>query len=125
MSEQDLKTAVNETEGKKPLLYEMDQVKRVNLASLVLQPGWQVLIEMMEFACKEATGRVIKLDVEVDGYSKKLAALQQMAQCTNRFCARVLSSVDYHVNLAVYQQSQEDEAAEKAALLAEITESHQ
>ena len=124
MSEQDLKLASNETEGKKPLLYDMEHTKRINLANLVLQPGWQVLIEMFESACKEATGRVIKLDVEADGYSKKLAALQQMAQCTNRFCARVLSSVDYHVNVATYQQTQEDEAAEKAALLAEISESH-
>jgi len=92
------------------------------LANLVLQPGWQVVVDMFESACKEATSRVIKLDVEADNYSKKLAALQQMAQCTNRFSARVLSSIDFHVRHAQFEVAEQEEAAEKAAILAELSE---
>jgi hypothetical protein len=123
MSEKDLKTASNETEGKKPILYdELDLTKRTMLANLILQPGWPVVIEIAEAVCKEATNKVIKLDVESLDYSKKLAALQQMAQSTNRFCARLFSSIDFHATRAKYDHDQQNDAAEKAALLAEISE---
>jgi hypothetical protein len=126
MPEKDLKTASNETEGKKPILHdELDLTKRTMLANLILQPGWQVVIELAEAVCKEATNKVIKLDVEAPDYSKKLAALQQMAQSTNRFCARLFSSIDFHANLAKFEHEQQDDAAQKAALLAEISEQRQ
>lgn len=118
MSVSDIKSGINTTEGQKPLLYdELTTPDRVSLANLVLQPGWSILIRMMESACTVSTQKVIKLDPEIADYDRKLAALQQMARSTNAFSARLLSSVDFHTQRGIAEQQEADAKSELDVLL--------
>lgn len=81
-----------------PLLCDdLQLVEKVTLASLVSQPGYAVLVKIMDAACTRATEDVIKLDPTEKGYTQKLIALQSRARHMNEFSSLVLKSIKWQV----------------------------
>ena len=81
-----------------PLLCDdLQLVEKVTLGSLVSQPGYAVLVKMLDAACSQATKDVIKLDPTEKGYTQKLIALQGRARHMNEFSSLVLKSITWHV----------------------------
>lgn len=78
-------------------LTTMDQV---NLAQLTHHPGWLVLVNMMDSACKTATRDVIGIDPEEKGYQQTLMARQTRARNIKEFSDLLLLSVRWHIQQA-------------------------
>lgn len=90
----------------------MDQV---NLAQLTQHPGWLVLVNMMDSACKTATRDVIGIDPEEKGYQQTLMARQTRARNIKEFNDLVLLSVRWHMQASGTQaKSQTQEPKEES-----------
>lgn len=122
----EMTTTVNETEGKRPLLYdELTMQEKVMLASIVAHPGWVVVVKLMDAACTDATKQVIKLNPTTPGYDKSLKTLHQMAQAINRFSAQLLTSIDFHTQRGEAQLREDEDYAELAATIANLDQMQQ
>lgn len=94
-----------------PLLFDLNLIDRMYLAHLTNQPGYKVLVDIMEAACKRANDAVVKLDpedVNIKDYDKSLAYRQQVARATNKFCADVLKSVEFHKQMGVAEEQRKE-----------------
>jgi hypothetical protein len=81
-----------------PLLSaELHPTKQVMLANLVQQPGWRVVEEIFEAACRRAVENVISVNELSEDYERTLAVLHSKARERNEFSALVLKSIDWHV----------------------------
>ena len=85
---------------------QMTPAKRASLAILVQQPGFAVIQEMLEDACKRSVENVIKLDPTSEDHERKLKVLQGLAYERNQFSALLLKSIDWHIQ-AERQQVQD------------------
>jgi len=83
-----------------PLLMESLTVpERVMLGQMTSVGGYKVLVKLFDAACSRATADVVKLDPESADFERVLAERQRRARAINEFCASVLKSIDYHVDL--------------------------
>jgi hypothetical protein len=81
-----------------PLLCDdLQLVEKLTLSSLSAQPGFNVLVKIMNAACDRATKDVIKLNPAEKGYQQQLVTLQSRARFMNEFCQQVLDSIDWQV----------------------------
>jgi hypothetical protein len=84
-----------------PLLMEdLQPGERISLQALTTHPGYLVLEKIFMAACKKATAAAIAVDPTLEGYEKKLIALQWKARERNEFCLEVLQSITYHADYA-------------------------
>jgi hypothetical protein len=100
--------------GRVPLLSENWELKvdeRVILKTLMMHPGYAVLIKIANAACREATEAVIKLDPGDPHYNQKLVALQTTARAKSDFCERLFSSAEWNAQQGVVQEAAEQSTA--------------
>lgn len=96
-------------EQPKPLLMDkLTIVQEVMLGQTSLSPGYQILIMIMEEACRLATESTIKTDPEDPNYKQILESRQQYARAVNKFSSLVLNSVEWHINRAAAEQAEEE-----------------
>ena len=70
--------------------------KRTQLATLTVQPGWIVLVELMEEACESSTRKVIAVNPANPLRRQLMDSLQAIAYAQNAFCRQVLDSCAWH-----------------------------
>jgi hypothetical protein len=100
---------------RKPLLQDsLTQVKRVMLGQTYHSPGFHVVIELIEAMCADALAFTTKLNPEDDGYERKLAVRTQRARNINEAAAILRDSIQYHLDMIVKQDAEENQAAEEA-----------
>ena len=93
----------------KPILRdELSITKRIQLASLMLHPGWEVVLELARAGCNDETAKVIQLPVETPNYRDVLTAYQQLAQAAWRFSNRLFDSIEWHARQADAEQAAEN-----------------
>lgn len=97
--------------AQQPLLIDgLTLAERITLGSLAQQPGFMVLVKIMNAACERATADVIKLEPSEEGYQRKLMAFQTRARNINEFSSSVLKSIDWQVQFGVVEQANQKEA---------------
>jgi hypothetical protein len=82
--------------------------QQLNLWGLSQHPGFEVLVMLMDEACRESAADPIRLDLMADKYDEKLVKLTLIARATNDFCASVRSTVLTHINAAAEQKKQDE-----------------
>lgn len=93
----------------KPILRDdLSITKRIQLSSLMMHPGWEVLMELARAGCSDETAKVIQLPVETPNYPQVLVAYQQLAQAAWRFSNRLFDSVSWHASQADAEQAAEN-----------------
>ena len=93
-----------------PLLMEsLTTPERVMLGQMTSVGGYKVLVKLFDAACSRATADVVKLDPESSDFERVLAERQRRARAINEFCASVLKSIDYHVDLIRQEAVAEEE----------------
>lgn len=96
----------------KMLLRDLNDQDRSALSNLTLQPGWPIVVKMMQEMCEIATSAVIQCDPGDANYVGKLRSLQGIARATNDFCSSLLKSIDAHSTLHLRElQNEEDVTA--------------
>jgi hypothetical protein len=81
-----------------PLLCdELQPIEKISLASLASQPGYAVLMEIMEAACKRATADAINLNPSDEGYDRKIKFLHARARDFNEFRTLVRDSINWQI----------------------------
>jgi hypothetical protein len=89
-----------------PLLCDdLQLVEKITLSSLSAQPGFNILVKIMNAACDKATKDVIKLNPATEGYMRELATLQSRARFMNEFCQQVLDSINWQVEDGANKQA--------------------
>lgn len=91
------------------LMHELTDIERVALQSLIQQPGWKVIEKLHETACRRATEAVIKVNPEEEGYERLLTALQSKARERNEFSGLILRSVQYHIDVMVEKDKEDNQ----------------
>src|ERR1035437_3899477 len=85
--------------------------EQVMLAQLTHQPGFKVLVKMLESASEDATQDVLRVDPEQENYERLLLARQQRSRATIEFSRRVLDSIQYHIDAARNLNANVDDVA--------------
>jgi hypothetical protein len=73
--------------------FALSQADRVALVGLTTHPGFRVLTQMMESACKAAYTKVIQCDPTEEA---KVLALQKEARATSAFSSLLLKAINWH-----------------------------
>jgi hypothetical protein len=90
-----------------PLLSdELQQIEKISLAALASQPGYAVLVEIMEAACKRATAEAINLNPGDEGYDRKIKFLHTRARDFNEFRTLILNSITWQIETGKQEQVQ-------------------
>ena len=98
-----------------PLLMESLTIpERVMLGQMTSVGGFKVLVKLFDAACSRATADVVKLDPESSDFERVLAERQRRARAINEFCASVMKSIDYHVDLIRREAAAEEVQVEDA-----------
>jgi hypothetical protein len=73
--------------------FSLSQADRVALVGLTTHPGFRVLIQMMESACKDAYTKVIQCDPTKEA---DVLALQKEARAASAFSNLLLRAINWH-----------------------------
>jgi len=95
-----------------PLGEELTQEEKLYLNSLTMHDGWPILVRILNEACKKATEDVIKIDPQIEGYERKLAAAQNTARAKNQFCTDVLKTISWRITEGINELEAEAEKEE-------------
>lgn len=81
--------------------------EKTYLARFAMDPGYRVLIKLMNDACSQATAEVMKLDpvVEKESYVESLKAQQQIARAMSQFSATLCKSIDVYAKSIIDAES--------------------
>jgi hypothetical protein len=81
--------------------------EKTYLARFAMDPGYKVLIRLMEDACHQAVSEVIKLDpiIEKESYVESLKAQQQIARAMNQFSATLRKSIEIYAKSIIDAES--------------------
>lgn len=94
-----------------PLLCdELKLIEKISLAALANQPGYPVLVEMLEAACKRATAEAINLNPGDEGYERKLKFLHTRARDFNEFRTLILNSITWQIETGKAGQAENVES---------------
>lgn len=94
------------------LIDDLQLVEKLSLASLSQQPGFIVLVKVLNAACAKATKDAIQLNPIDEGYDRKIKALHTRARDFNEFSSLVLDSIAYHVKDGKNREVRKVEASE-------------
>lgn len=99
------------------LMDELTEPERVMLGRMTYDGGYKVLVKLFNAACIRVTQDIVRLDPEKPDYARLLEIRSQRSRNINEFCAMVLKSLDYHVDILRHQkleeQTQEEDAVAK------------
>ena len=100
-----------EKESQKILSPNLTQAKKVMLAQTIMTPGWKVVIEIANEACRSAMQDTIKLDPESEDYERVCVERQRRARNITEFSDLLMRSIhDHAVRSARWSSREEDEA---------------
>ena len=104
-----------EKERDKPLLMkELTLGKKIALGQVTRLPGFQVIVELIEAGCNQATAKAINTDPEDPDYGQVSAARLTYAHDVNKFTRLVRDSINFHVQHGIVEEAQEQTTAEQA-----------
>jgi len=90
-----------------PLLSdELRMIEKVSLAALANQPGFPILVDLMEAACKRATAEAINLNPGDEGYDRKIKFLHSRARDFNEFRTLLLNSINWQIESGKVEQEE-------------------
>jgi hypothetical protein len=70
---------------------------RAALVSLTYQPGWQVLVKLMEARVQQSTVQMLNVAPDEENRQAKLDSLQAVAFAQNSFCDDLMKDVQWQV----------------------------
>src|SRR5258708_39731730 len=95
---------------------DLTQAKKVMLTQVVMTPGWKVVIEIANEACRTAMQDTIKLDPESEDYERICVERQRRARNITEFSDDLMKSIHAHADsIRRVEQKEEDEAVERVA----------
>lgn len=95
---------------------DLAQVKKVLLAQTIMTPGWKVVIEIANEACRVATTDTIKLDPESQDYERICVERQRRARNITEFSDLLMRSIHAHADsIRRVEAKEEVEAVERVA----------
>jgi|SRR5271155_956784 len=98
-------------EAAKIILPELPITKKVLLTQVVATPGWKVVIEIANEACRMAMTDTIKLDPESDDYERVVVERQRRARNITEFSDQLMRSIHEHADSVKKSEQKEDAAA--------------
>src|SRR5208282_1630607 len=101
--------AVKETQ--KILSPDLHITKKVMLAQVIGTPGWKVIIEIANEACRMAMQDTIKLDPESDDYERVVVERQRRARNITEFSDLLMRSIHEHADAVRKVEQKEDQEA--------------
>lgn len=100
-----------EKESQKILSPTLTQAKKVMLAQTIMTPGWKVVIEIANEACRVAMQDTIKLDPESEDYERVCVERQRRARNITEFSDLLMRSIHVHADAIRRVEQQEEEEA--------------
>lgn len=100
-----------EKQAKKILCPQLTPLKRAMLLQTISTPGWDVVIEIANAACDEATKDIIRINPEDQNADRAVVVRQQSARNMTEFSEVFFRSVHEHANSIKKSQIQEEQKA--------------
>lgn len=110
--------ATTQKEAAKILVPDLPIAKKVALAQVISTPGWQVVIEIANEACRNAMTDTIKLDPESEDYERVVVERQRRARNIAEFSDNLMRSIHEHaVSIRKVENREEAEAVASVAAM--------
>lgn len=98
-----------------PLMYAgLNPQKRLYLRAIIEHPGFAVVRELLEDACRQATQAVIKLNPEDENYDTLVKARQMTARLTNELAGMLIKSMIMHAETSKMETAAKTEETVEA-----------
>src|SRR5258708_7056160 len=88
---------------------DLTQAKKVMLTQVVMTPGWKVVIELANEACRTAMQDTIKLDPESADYERVCVERQRRARNITEFSEQFFRSIQSHADSIRKTEAAEDQ----------------
>jgi hypothetical protein len=108
--------AATQKEPQKILEPDLAQAKKVMLAQTIMTPGWKVVVEIANSACRSAMQDTIKLDPESEDYERVVIERQRRARNITEFSDLLMRSIHEHADsIRNAERKEEAEAVTRVA----------
>jgi hypothetical protein len=97
-----------EAQAKKILCPNLTPMKRALLLQTISTPGWEVVIEIANAACDEATKAIVRINPEDENADRAVVVRQQSARNMSEFSEQFFRSIHEHAN-SIKNVKNEDE----------------
>jgi hypothetical protein len=107
-----------EKQAPKILVPDLPQAKKVMLLQTTMTPGWKVIVEIANEACRQAMTDTIKLDPESEDYERVCVERQRRARNMTEFSDLLMRSIHTHADdVRRVEQKEDDEAVERVGAM--------